>query len=256
MKRRQLKLGSAVVVSLGLVVGGVVHVATADTNASAETPPETGSVALSTEEVQAATPADAGGTMRPATEAGQPKQTAMAAEQSPAASASATLAKTGKLKVKGVYQSTNYWCVPASSEVSLGTFGVNVSQRTLAKKMKTTTSGTYDKTALPVINSYVNPLGYSVWDANTTDSATNLLNWAAHDIGILKRAPKIGVWMEKLPWNKGLSGHFGHAILIYGYDLNKKTLTVWDPWKPSGGSHTLSAATTRRRASRCGSKSS
>ncbi|TCO45601.1 VCBS repeat protein [Kribbella antiqua] len=243
MKRRQLKLGSAVVVSLGLVVGGVVHVATADTTATAETPPENGSVALSTEEVEAATPAEAGGTMQPATTAGQPKQTAMAAEQAPAASAAATLAKTGKLKIKGVYQSTNYWCVPASSAVSLGTFGVSVSQSTLAKQMKTTTSGTYDKTALPVINSYINPLGYSTWDANTTDSATNLLNWAAHDIGILKRAPKIGVWMEKLPWNKGMKGHYGHAILIYGYDLNKKTLTVWDPWKPSGGTHTLSAAT-------------
>ena len=48
--------------------------------------------------------------------------------------------------------------------VILRTFGVNVSQATLAKKMKTTTSGTYDKTALPVINSYINPLGYSVWD--------------------------------------------------------------------------------------------
>ena len=48
--------------------------------------------------------------------------------------------------------------------------------------------------------------------------------------------------MEKVPWNKGMKGHYGHAILIYGYDLNKKTLTVWDPWKASGGTHTLSAA--------------
>ena len=36
MKRRQLELGSAVVVGLGLVVGGVVHVATADAKAGAE----------------------------------------------------------------------------------------------------------------------------------------------------------------------------------------------------------------------------
>lgn len=238
MTRRQLKLGSAVVVSLGLVVGGVVHVATADTKASAETPPETGSVALSTEDVAATAPMTASGSMQPATVAGQPRKAAMATPQT----AAAALPTTGKLKIKGVYQSTNYNCVPASSAVSLGTFGVNVTQQTLAKKMGTTTSGTYDKTALPVINSYVNPLGYSVWDTNTTDSATNLLNWAAHDIGILKRAPKIGVWMEKLPWNKGMSGHYGHAILVYGYDLNKKTLTVWDPWKATGGTHTLSAA--------------
>ncbi|MEU4295269.1 FG-GAP-like repeat-containing protein [Kribbella sp. NPDC026596] len=259
MRHRRLKLGSALVVGVGLVVGGVVHVATADTKPSADRPPLDGAVALSTDEVAAAAPADARGSMQPATvgqssvdgepgavgepaAVGRPSKTGQSKTAVAPQAASVTLPSTGKLKIKGVYQSTNYYCVPASSAVSLGTFGVNVTQQTLAKQMKTTTSGTYDKTALPVINGYVNSLGYSVWDTDTTDSATNLLNWAAHDIGVLKRAPKIGVWMEKLPWNKGTSGHFGHAIMIYGYDLTRKTLTVWDPWKATGGTHTLTAA--------------
>jgi peptidase C39-like protein/VCBS repeat protein len=238
MKRKQWKLGTAAVVAAGLVVGGVVHAATADTAkpGAQQLPPATGSVALSTAElIAAAPPVAATGVVRPGG-AVQPRSAAAVARAVAAAPTS------GKLSIKAVYQSTNYNCVPASSAISLGTFGVSVTQETLAKKMGTTTSGTWDKTALPVINGYINPLGYSVWDTDTTSSATNLLNWAAYDIGTLKRAPKIGVWMEKLPWNKGLGGHFGHAILIYGYDLTAKTLTVWDPWKPTGGTHTLTAA--------------
>lgn len=48
--------------------------------------------------------------------------------------------------------------MPASSAVSLGTFGISVTRETLAKKMGTTTSGTWDKTALPVINGYISTL--------------------------------------------------------------------------------------------------
>lgn len=245
--RQQWKLGAAVFVGMGLVVGGVVHAATADTDkpSAEQLPPANGSVALSTTELAAATPNGASGLVRPATESTEQVRPGVAARPRTAtevARAAAAAPTKAKLSIKGVYQSTNYNCVPASSAVSLGTFGVTVTQETLAKKMGTTTSGTWDKTALPVINSYINPLAYSVWDADTTGNATNLLNWAAYDIGTLKKAPKIGVWMEKLPWNKGMTGHFGHAILIYGYDLTAKTLTVWDPWKPTGGTHTLSAA--------------
>jgi hypothetical protein len=239
MKHQQWKLGAAVIVSLGLVGGGVAHMATADTGTpqSQQLPPANGSVGLSPAELTAVTPSSAGGVIRPGG-AAQPRTAAAVATALAAATPT-----SAKLSIKGVYQSTNYNCVPASSAVSLGTFGISVKQETLAKKMGTTTSGTWDKTALPVINDYINPLAYSVWDTDTTGKATNLLNWAAYDIGTLKRAPKISVWMEKLPWNKGLSGHFGHAILVYGYNLTAKTLTVWDPWKSTGGTHTLSAAT-------------
>ncbi|GAA1656569.1 hypothetical protein GCM10009744_56690 [Kribbella alba] len=244
MKRQQWKLGTAALVGVGLVVGGVVHAATADTTKSdpQQLPPTNGSVALSTAEIAAATPRSASGAIRPAIGLNSPGGAAQPKSAEAVALAAAAGPTSAKLSIKGVYQSTNYNCVPASSAVSLDTFGVSVTQETLAKKMGTTTSGTWDKTALPVINSYINPLAYSVWDTDTTGSATNLLNWAAYDIGTLKRAPKIGVWMEKLPWNKGMSGHIGHAILIYGYDLTAKTLTVWDPWKATGGTHTLSAA--------------
>ena len=254
--RQQWKLGAATLVSLGLVVGGVAHMATADTGTTPDAeqlPPATGSIALSETEQAAAAPNAATGVTRPAgaTTAGDvsprgevsPGVEARPKTAAAVARAAAAAPTSFKLSIKGVYQSTNYNCVPASSSVVLGTFGVSVTQESLAKQMGTTTSGTWDKTALPVINKYVNPLAYSVWNTDTTGNATNLLNWAAYDIGTLKRAPKIGVWMEKLPWNKGMSGHFGHAILIYGYDLTAKTLTVWDPWKPTGGTHTLSAAT-------------
>ncbi|WP_344179638.1 FG-GAP-like repeat-containing protein [Kribbella lupini] len=234
--RHRWKLGTAAVVSLGLVVGGVAHMATADTDGAAELPPTGGSVPLSASEAAALAPSGVSGAARPAV-APRPKssqEVARAVDAVPTA---------GKLAITGVYQSTNYFCVPASSQVTLATYGVNVTQQTLAKEMGTTTEGTYNRTALPVVNKYVNPLGYSIWSSDTTGNATNLLNWAAYDIGTLKRAPMIGVWMEKLPWNKGLSGHFGHAILVYGYDQTAKTLTVWDPWKPTGGTHTIAAST-------------
>jgi hypothetical protein len=248
--RHRWKLATAAVVSLGLVVGGVAHMATADTGSTgpgatgpagptaSSLPPTTGSVPLTAAEAAAFAPSTvsrsslAGPAVAPRPQSSRELTRAVAAAPT-----------SGKLSIKGVYQSTNYFCVPASSQVTLATYGVNVTQQTLAKEMGTTTAGTYSKTSLPVVNKYVNPLGYSIWNSDTTGNATNLLNWAAYDIGTLKRAPMIGVWMEKLPWNKGLSGHFGHAILVYGYDQTAKTLTVWDPWKPTGGTHTIAAST-------------
>jgi hypothetical protein len=49
------------------------------------------------------------------------------------------------------------------------------------------------------------------------------------------------VWMERLPWNQNrLQGQWiGHAILAYGYDQTTGTVTVFDPWRPTGGTHTL-----------------
>ncbi|MEV6281502.1 FG-GAP-like repeat-containing protein [Kribbella sp. NPDC051770] len=265
--RHRWKLATAGLVSLGLVVGGVARMATADTGTAdrpgtaagtadqpraadqtgiadqpgadaSSLPPATGSVPLTVSEAEALAPSTtsrssaSGPAVAPRPQSAQ--QLARAASAVPA---------SGKLSIKGVYQATNYFCVPASSQVTLATYGVSVTQQTLAKEMGTTTEGTYNRTSMPVVNKYVNPLGYSIWSSDTTGNPTNLLNWAAYDIGTLKRAPMIGVWMEKLPWNKGLSGHFGHAILIYGYDQTAKTLTVWDPWKPTGGTHTIAAST-------------
>lgn len=150
-----------------------------------------------------------------------------------------------KLSLKGQRQQTNYYCVPASSSMSLSSFGVNVSQATLAKKMKTTTSGTQGANAVPVINSYVKSRGYKYTIPTDADGNPRvLMSRVSGNIGDLHRAPVIAVWMEQLPWNKGkVKGtKIGHAIIAYGYDKTKGTITVYDPWKPTGGSHTLSAS--------------
>lgn len=164
-----------------------------------------------------------------------------AAVASPSAAAAAP--DSGTVTIKGQYQSTNYYCVPASSSVSLATFGVNVGQSSLAEQMKTTPSdGTSGANSLPVLNKYVLPKGYGYTFADVS-SATKMLTAVAHDVGTLKRAPVLGVWMEQLPWNTDMSGSkIGHAIVVYGYDKQQKTITVWDPWKPTGGTHTISAA--------------
>ncbi|MFG1690355.1 C39 family peptidase [Nonomuraea sp. NPDC049269] len=173
---------------------------------------------------------------------------------SPSATASPTPSPTAKglftppryqLSLKGQRQQTNYYCVPASSSMSLSSFGVSVSQATLAKKMKTTTSGTKGANAVPVINAYVKSRGYKYTIPTDADGNPGvLMSRVSGNIGDLHRAPVIAVWMEQLPWNKGKvkGAKIGHAIIAYGYDRTKGTITVYDPWKPTGGSHTLSAS--------------
>lgn len=174
---------------------------------------------------------------------------------SPTSTPTATTAATPKglftplkyrLSLKGQRQQTNYFCVPASSSMSLSTFGVSVSQSTLAKKMKTTASGgTKGSNALPVINAYVKSRGYKYTSPTDADgNALVLMSRVSGNIGDLHRAPVLAVWMEQLPWNKGkIKGtKVGHAIIAYGYDKTAGTITVYDPWKPTGGAHTISAS--------------
>lgn len=160
-----------------------------------------------------------------------------------AASAPAAAPASAKLSLTGQYQNTNYKCVPTSASMSLSTFGVFVSQDTLASKMGTTAAkGTSGSQALPVMNGYTDPLGYS-YGFSSASTASTMMAQVSYDVGVLKRAPVLGVWMEKLPWNAGMSGSkVGHAIIAYGYSTSAGTITVWDPWKPTGGSHTISAA--------------
>ncbi|MFE9106233.1 FG-GAP-like repeat-containing protein [Actinomadura geliboluensis] len=160
-----------------------------------------------------------------------------------AASAVAAAPASAKLPLTGRYQNTNYNCVPTSASMSLSTFGVSVSQETLAAKMGTTPAdGTSGNQALPVMNGYVDPLGYS-YGFSSASTASTMMEQVSYNVGVLKRAPVLGVWMEKLPWNAGMSGSkVGHAIVAYGYDRDAGTITVWDPWKSTGGSHTITAA--------------
>ncbi|MET7329226.1 C39 family peptidase [Nonomuraea sp. NPDC005650] len=151
-----------------------------------------------------------------------------------------------QLSLKGQRQETNYFCVPASSSMSLSTFGVKVSQSTLAKKMKTTAAaGTKGSNALPVVNAYVKSRGYKFTIPTDADgNALVLMNRVSGNIGDLHRAPVLAVWMEQLPWNKGkIKGtKVGHAIIAYGYDKTAGSITVYDPWKPTGGTHTVKAS--------------
>ncbi|TDD20726.1 C39 family peptidase [Nonomuraea diastatica] len=74
----------------------------------------------------------------------------------PVATSTATAAPKGLLSplrcvlsLKGQRQQNGYYGVPASSSMSLSTFGIKVSQSTLAKKMKTTSSGTRGNAVAP-----------------------------------------------------------------------------------------------------------
>jgi hypothetical protein len=149
-----------------------------------------------------------------------------------------------RLTLQAQYQTTNYYCVPASTSMSLATFGVKVGQGALAKRMRTTTRGTGGDNAATVMDSYLHPRRFD--DRIVGDVVGHpeiLMQRVSYDVGSLHRAPIIQVWMERLPWNQGkLRGQWiGHAIVAYGYNQQAGTITVFDPWQPTGGPHTLSA---------------
>jgi len=154
------------------------------------------------------------------------------------------LPRAYRLTLREQYQATNYYCVPASISMSLSTFGVKVSQVALAKKMRTTTRGTGGDSAASVMDAYLHPRRFD--DRIVGDVVGHpeiLMQRVSYDVGSLRRAPIIQVWMERLPWNKDkIRGQgIGHAIIAYGYNQQTGTITVFDPWQPTGGSHTLSA---------------
>ena len=147
-----------------------------------------------------------------------------------------------RLALHGQYQATDYYCVPAASAMSLSTFGVKVSQALLAQQMRTTLRGTGGDSAAAVIDTYIHPRRFD--DRIVADVVGRpqlLMQRVSYDVGTLRRAPVIQVWMERLPWNHGvLKGRWiGHAIVAYGYDQLAGTITVFDPWRPTGGTHTL-----------------
>lgn len=192
----------------------------------------------------AGTPGVLGGTRADA-----PAITLAPAREATARSWLARTPRTYRLKINPQYQSTDYYCVPASIAMSLSTFGVKVGQRVLALRMKTTPKGTGGDNATKVIDAYIHPRRYDdrlVGDVVGHPSV--LMDRVSYDVGTLRRAPVIQVWMEQLPWNRtAVKGHFiGHAIIAYGYDRTTGTITVFDPWRPTGGSHTIPARTLAR----------
>jgi Peptidase_C39 like family len=155
-----------------------------------------------------------------------------------------TTPRSYRLVLREQYQATSYYCVPAATSMSLSTFGVQVSQDVLARKMKTTVRGTGGDIAASVMDSYLHPRRFD--DRIVADVVGHpdiLMQRVSYDVGSLRRAPIIQVWMERLPWNRGKIGGrwIGHAIIAYGYNQQAGTITVFDPWRPTGGTHTLPA---------------
>lgn len=144
------------------------------------------------------------------------------------------------LAIKGQYQSGSMWCVPTSSAVSLGTVGVSVGQSTLAAKMHAD-DGTTPAEAVPVLNSYANKKLFTYTAGFDVSTGPQMMAGVITDVGVLNKAPILRVWAEDLPWSTSVGSDVGHAIVVYGYDLSANTVTVWDPWKPTGGKHVLTA---------------
>lgn len=189
-----------------------------------------------------------------------PTAPAVVAAARPAASATATASATvapapsravtpppppraHHLKIKKQYQRNDYYCVPASAAMMLATFGINVNQKTLARKMKTRRKGTYYDEARTTINDYLYPRHYVLDTANSVVSnPRTLMARVAYDVGSLHRAPIVLVWPQKLPWVGGTNPKkVGHAVVVYGYDEKNRTISLFDPWPWNGGSHTISA---------------
>jgi hypothetical protein len=149
-----------------------------------------------------------------------------------------------RLRLRGQRQWTSFYCEPASAAMSLATFGIRVDQHKLARKMKTRrVTGTRGDNVELVMERYIYPRRYS--DTIITDVVGHpkvLMSKIVYDVGTLRRAPVLQVWMEQLPWNRGRirDRKVAHAIVAYGYRRSSGTITVFDPWGPTGGTHTLS----------------
>jgi hypothetical protein len=146
--------------------------------------------------------------------------------------------------IKGQAQRTGYYCAPASGAVVLGAFGIARTQDRLAKEMKTDAKAgaTKRKNTLAVLNAYVAPKGYAFRLAYAKDNPAALMLSVSQAVGVHKRPTIVAVLGDKLPWSKG-KRKVGHAIVAYGYDRSKGTVTVWDPNGRRGatGRHVISA---------------
>ncbi|MGI5233722.1 C39 family peptidase [Actinoallomurus sp. CA-142502] len=159
-----------------------------------------------------------------------------------ATSPSPTPVDAYRLKLKGQYQQTSYYCEPASAAMSLATFGVKVDQNTLARKMKTRSTGTKISDVETVMDSYLYKRHYNdTVVGDVFDAPEILMTKVSYDVGILRRAPILQVWSKRLPWDRRAGKGEEHAIVAYGYQISKGTITVFDPWGPTGGTHTISA---------------
>lgn len=160
-----------------------------------------------------------------------------------AAPAVAPLAETPvryEVKHKAWEQKEPSWCAPASVQLSLRTFGVYVTQDTLADKMNTDSVGTGGADMERVYDSYLEAEGYEMsW--STAQDPDALMDAVSYDVGVLHKAIPLGVWGAKASWINA-DENFGHVVSVRGYDKEADTFTIWDPWLGGyGGHHTVSA---------------
>ncbi|GAA4630285.1 hypothetical protein GCM10023196_055010 [Actinoallomurus vinaceus] len=156
-----------------------------------------------------------------------------------------------RLRITKEYQAPSYDSSPAAGVVSLSTFGMKVRQSTLIRKMKSKPrEGTDGDDIMHTLRDYLYDTPYLLaaegWSGIRPDF---LLRDVGYDVGVLRRAPVLMVWWERLPWNKGIepgAHKVGHLIVAYGYDRAKGTVTVFDPSPDTGGTHTLPATTLAR----------
>ncbi|WP_433179307.1 C39 family peptidase [Actinoallomurus sp. CA-150999] len=166
-----------------------------------------------------------------------PKASASLATPSPPASS--LLPLTGRL------QANPYYAEPAAAAISLSTFGITVDQSAVAKKMKMNRRGYASKSIDGVVNGYLHDTPYQVNTAGGPDSEPDfVMREVAYDVGVLRRAPMVAVWGERLPWRKDTTRgrRVDHMVVAFGYDRSKGTVAVFDPWPEKGGPHTLSVA--------------
>ncbi|MET7337946.1 C39 family peptidase [Nonomuraea sp. NPDC005650] len=153
-------------------------------------------------------------------------------------------AVAGSVGIKGQAQRTSYYCAPASASIVLGAFGVKLGQDRLAEEMKTSAAArsTKREDAVAVLNEYVGPKGYRFRLAYAKDDPAALMTQVSQAVGVLGRPTIVAVLGNRLPWSRK-KRDFGHAIVAYGYDTAKGTVTVWDPNPRRGatGTHVIPA---------------
>jgi hypothetical protein len=146
--------------------------------------------------------------------------------------------------IKGQAQRTGYYCAPAAGSIVLRLFGIGRTQDQLAKEMKTDAKAGATKRAntLAVLNTYVGAKGFTFRLTYAKNNPLVLMQRVSQAVGVHKRPTIVAVLGNKLPWSKG-DRDVGHAIVAYGYDTSKNTITVWDPNGRRGatGTHVISA---------------
>ncbi|GAB3653089.1 hypothetical protein GCM10027589_11000 [Actinocorallia lasiicapitis] len=147
-----------------------------------------------------------------------------------------------ELKINGVFQRKWWWCSPTTGALSLSTMGIKVDQKVLARKMKTSEAigGTWDSSAVRALNPYAAKKGYRYTLKSDVHKPAQLAKRVVHDVGRLRKAVPLQVYMARLPWYKGqFKKDVGHIILAYGYNKKTRTIRIWDPYNylGTGGTH-------------------